>query len=214
MSWFYIRSIKTKKMRPKGILFLFAAFFLAFQLSAQSHVLTSNSTATVIGTSSLHDWESEVKQIEGTASFIMEGNSIKEIQSLNVRFGVKSIESGKSKMNSLTYEALKESAFPQITYVIKSVESFDGQMAVVSGELTIVGVTKTKKVTGAVQVNGNSISISGRTKVDMTEFNIEPPTAMGFEFCLHAGPGIPQDDVHMGRGVPEKSEVVACEVDV
>lgn len=165
-------------MISKRFIYPIIFLLLVTRSFAQTHTVTNESKATVIGTSSLHDWESEVGQISGTANLKMEAEKVSEITDVNVKFSVKSIESGKSKMNSITYETLKESAFPQIAYNITKVKSFDGHMATVVGDLSIAGFTKTTEVTGAVTTNGSKVTLSGRTKIDMTEFNIEPPTAM------------------------------------
>jgi len=145
---------------------------------AQTFTVNSKTEASVVGTSSLHDWESEVENVSGSGDFLIENSAVTEIKNLNIVFKSKSIESGKSKMNSLTYDALMADQFPNIVFKLNSVENISGSQITASGNLTIAKQTKAITVKGVVQVNDNSITITGNKKIDMTQYGIDPPTAM------------------------------------
>ena len=130
------------------------------------------STIAIRGTSSLHDWESEVTEF----SLVTE-QSDNQFTNLDGVLKVKSIKSGKSIMDDKTYEALGAGQFPEIRL------SGD-QLALVNGKVTGQVSLTIKGVTQVFDINANStlvagnIRVSGELPLDMTAFGIEPPTAM------------------------------------
>jgi len=165
-------------MKTKHIFFLALSILLHSSISAQIFTVSPNSKATVIGTSTLHDWESDVENISGSGNLEFEGTELKAISNMEIKFLVESIESGKGKMNSITYETLKSESHPYITYKVLGLKGLKGDMATVSGNLSIAGETRRADVTGRVIKENGTIRIIGRKKIDMTQFNIEPPKAM------------------------------------
>src|SRR5687768_11849359 len=70
---------------------------------------------TVQGSSSLHDWESEITQAEWKGSFRIENLVLVEIKNAEVKIPVKSIKSTKGKiMDSKTYDAFNSEKYPFI----------------------------------------------------------------------------------------------------
>ncbi|MBX2844286.1 MAG: YceI family protein [Flammeovirgaceae bacterium] len=159
--------------------FVLATLFLSGSIQAQQYKVDKTTDVKINGGSTMHDWESDVEEVTGSATNITtEGNMIKEITSLNIQFVVKSIESGKGKMNSLTYEALKEESSPKITFNLTKVNSISGSNLDVQGDLTIAGKTKSVNLEGKASVAGNTITITGEEGIDMTQYGVDPPTAM------------------------------------
>jgi len=165
--------MKTKN----SILFLIIWVIASGQLYAQYKV-TENSTATIKGTSSLHDWESEVEKISGSAALSLTGNNVSDISQMTLSFVTKSIESGKGKMNSLTYEALKEEKYSIIEFNLSSIESIAGNKVTAKGTLSLAGVKKEITVSGLVTVNNSEVEIKSSVPIDMTQYEIVPPTAL------------------------------------
>jgi polyisoprenoid-binding protein YceI len=165
-------------MKTKHIFLLALSILIHSAISAQMYTVSPNSQATVIGTSTLHDWESEVEDISGSGKLEFDGTVLKAIPNMEIKFLVESIESGKGKMNSITYETLKSESHPHIIYKVLSLKGVKGDMVTVSGNLTIAGETRKTDVTGRVVKENGNIRITGRQKIDMTQFNIEPPKAM------------------------------------
>lgn len=165
-------------MKTRHIFLLALSILINATLLAQKYTVSPNSQATVIGTSTLHDWESEVEDISGSGNLEFEGTVLKGVPTMEIKFIVKSIESGKGKMNSITYETLKSESHPYIKYKVLSLKNVKGDMVTVSGNLTIAGETRKADVTGRVVKENGTIRITGRKKIDMTQFNIEPPKAM------------------------------------
>jgi len=156
----------------------FLLLFLTLQVEAQVYHVSDQSNVMIFGSSSLHDWESEVEQVSGKGTFTVNGPDVKELKDLNVVFVVKSIESGKSKMNNLTYEALKAGEHPNIIFKVTEVTAINNNTIRAKGLLTIAGKTNPVEVNGSAKVSGNAVTISGEQKLNMTDYDVEPPTAM------------------------------------
>ena len=146
--------------------------FCSFGVFGQNLNLESKTSAMEIqGTSSIHDWESNVEQFNVSANFTND-----EITDVKFTAIVKSIKSGKSGMDDNTYKALKETDFPEITFTAKSLSIQNGQL-LGNGNLTIAGTTKEIPLALSIQ-NDSKVTITGEIKIKMTDFNITPPTAV------------------------------------
>lgn len=167
-------------MKGKNIFFSMLIFVQVFNLYAQeSFYPAEESKMTIAGTSSLHDWESDVGQIDGTAQInITSGNQL-TIENLSLSIPVTSIKSGKSSMDKNTYEALKEENHPEITFLMTDHTMNNGNQVQARGKLTIAGVTKEVNIKATYQMVGeDKINFTGTLPIDMTDYNIEPPTAV------------------------------------
>ena len=96
-------------------------------VEAQEYKVSTGSKVTIVGTSTMHDWESIVEQVSGKGTFTVETSGIKSINNLNVNFVVKSIKSGKSKMADINYDALKEEQNPTIIFNLTTIISGNGK---------------------------------------------------------------------------------------
>jgi polyisoprenoid-binding protein YceI len=145
----------------------------------QLYKIGSETTMTIDGTSTIHDWSSAVKHVYGEGKFTLEGNTITAISDLKVNMVVKSIKSGKGTlMDNNTYKALKAEKYPEIIYELQSLQVLPNQKLNTTGKLTIGGMTKTIKMLAGYQINAGKISIQGEMPILLREYNIDPPTAM------------------------------------
>lgn len=148
---------------------------LGFMTSGQWQFKADNSqsTITVFGTSSVHDWESQVK------TFTVSGQMAeKAVTNLKVEVTTKSITSGKSIMDDKTYEALKADKFAKITFTAAEL-AINGKQITGTGKLQLVGVTKDLPLKGEVISQTDSqAKVKGSVEVNMKDFGIDPPTAM------------------------------------
>lgn len=152
--------------------------------NAQGNYRTAQFTMSVKGTSNLHDWESKAKDVRANGSMTIDANGLQSIQSLTVEVPVKSIKSPKgSIMDNKTYDALQAKNYPNITYKLDKVTSMnkkgDSYSINATGNLSIAGATNKidMVVTGKVGADG-SITFSGSKKIKMTDYKIDPPTAL------------------------------------
>ncbi|SHI95766.1 YceI family protein [Flavobacterium haoranii] len=152
-------------------------------VAQESKVNVKESKLTVLGTSNLHDWHANAEVMSGKGTFVSEGNTLKEVKSLNFVLTSEGLKSGKSGMDKNTYKALKTETYKNIEFKLLSVAKItkksEGVFAVeTQGNLTICGVTKKVNQTFTVKVTGGKYLLSGKQTIDMTTYGIEPPTAL------------------------------------
>ena len=149
----------------------------AERYSVKSHKMT------VAGTSTLHDWKCPATKLNANGDLSMHGNELESVNSLWVEVEAKSIKSDKDAMDEKIYEALKTDSYQKITFQMTKMKSIekkgDVYTVVALGNLTIAGVGKPVELT----VNGKVLStgeveFSGSKTMRMTQFNVDPPTAM------------------------------------
>lgn len=154
------------------------------------------SKVVILGTSSVHDWEVVGRIIGGSIeiekSFLTD-KTLKSVKSLQCKevnpkvrviIPVRSLKSGKQKMDEIMMEAMRAKKNPMIrftldTMVIKgkvpptgSPVKFD-----VTGKLTVAGVTKpVQMVVTMERLPGGKFKFKGEKKMKMTDFNIIPPS--------------------------------------
>ncbi|MBT1689558.1 YceI family protein [Dawidia soli] len=160
------------------------AIFLYHPLHAQNTLTVKSVKATIQGSSTLHDWESQITQITCLGDFQSENSLLKTIADISVKIPVAAIKSSEGKMmDNKTYEAFKSDEHPYITYTASraqiTTDAARNTTIKVSGSLTMAGTTKpiTVEAKGKSLPNGD-MEISIARKLKMTEFNMKPPTAM------------------------------------
>jgi polyisoprenoid-binding protein YceI len=152
-------------------------------LFAQFRVKGSLSDVEVEGTSTLHDWTMKAEDCDGRANFAITADDLK-IESLTFEVNVRDLKSGKSGMDSNTYNALEEKKYPKITFKMTEVVSIskiatDKYKVTVKGELFIAGTKKVTSLTGTVSVNNDeAVKIVASKEIKMTSWNVDPPTAV------------------------------------
>ena len=171
-------------MKIKSIL-LNALILLALSVNAQQKYKLAESTSKLIveGTSSVHDWTMNSTDFSSTVQFEIENGILVKISDVNFSCPSKKIVSDNSIMNSKTQKALKSEDHPNIIFKFISIKSLTNQKNDFSGEITgtlsIAG--KSKQIvfpfSGKVDPNG-IIYVKGIVPIKMTDYNIEPPTAM------------------------------------
>jgi polyisoprenoid-binding protein YceI len=161
---------------------LMLAFLVPAGVSAQTAYKIKTSKLTIDGTSSLHDWTSEAKQLEWTGVFTVQDKKLVEVKDVQVKIPVKSIKSTKGgTMDDKTYEAFKSDKNPNITYKISSAKiSGTGDFTLATtGALQMAGATQTisMTVTAKMLPNGD-IQLTGSQKLNMKDYKMVPPTAV------------------------------------
>src|SRR5690606_20557184 len=132
-------------MKSKINILLTAAALLLFAHTgmAQGALQVKANKMSVQGSSTLHDWESEITKADLKGEILVNNSQLKEVKNLEVKIPVESIKSTKGKMmDSKTYDAFNSSKNPYIVYTLKDAKvnpdgTIDG-----NGTLTMAGVTK------------------------------------------------------------------------
>ena len=157
-----------------------------FSLLSEGQIFELSKTGTNVvikGTSSLHDWEMNLKAFNSDFRLNQEGSLIKGFE--NVTFSCKAtdIKSESSLMDKKAYDALKADDFPEIKFsgisstgLVADGKKFTGT---IRGKLNVAGETQevTIPFNGAFSDN-KTIDIVASTDLAMSSFNITPPTAM------------------------------------
>lgn len=155
------------------VIFLFSAGIL----SAQLKVNNGASSMEIDGTSNVHDWTEKVETITGSCSATLAGTKLSDLKAMDVTIPVRAIKSGKSTMDKNTYNAMNADKHPNIYFNLKSA-SISGNKVLCTGTLTINGKTNSVTITCTYAVSGGKLTLKGDYKMKMTQYGIEPPTAM------------------------------------
>lgn len=179
-----------KRLHPT--LLLFALLLGGYQGFSQTATLkvSPSSEMTISGTSSLHSWTCKVTEIKGSVAVdekAMKKGEFKKgdkVGAVTVTVPVVSIKSERGEtMEQKMYNALKYEENPHITFTLGAnqittpgKETFALEA---NGSLSIAGVTKpvTMTVTGKSNA-GSGYVFEGAYKLNMRDYNMEPPTAM------------------------------------
>jgi polyisoprenoid-binding protein YceI len=166
----------------KILLIILLGFLTSISVRSQNVYTLDNdlSTIRIKGTSSLHDWESNVEKFEGSILTEIEAQKkITSITDLSISIDVKSIKSGKRIMDGKTYSALEDKKHPKIYFKFSELIKQTQDSVFIKGFLTIAGKELEVDIAGAYQIFEDlSIKIIGIKKLLMTDYNIKPPKAM------------------------------------
>jgi polyisoprenoid-binding protein YceI len=159
----------------KNMFTILIALAFSLNLTAQDYkVRPSESSMSIKGTSTLHDWESVVETFSAVAR-------VKEdvIENASFKAEVKSIKSGTSAMDANTYKAMNEPEHPSISFKATGPIRQSGSALRIKGELTIAGVTKPIEFTATGERwSEESLTVKGSYKLKMSDYGIDPPKAM------------------------------------
>jgi|WetSurMetagenome_2_1015567.scaffolds.fasta_scaffold182285_2 hypothetical protein len=168
---------------------LWILIITVFTLPAEGQsfiLLKNNSTINISGTSSLHDWEMNLKIFDCNVTFHFEGSELKGIEKLAFKCNARDLKSESNLMDKKAYDALKADAFKEITLNLISASAITSAKDIFTGSLTgklsIAGVTKTviipfkgKLITENQLV---SLEVESSFELSMADFKIIPPTAI------------------------------------
>jgi hypothetical protein len=148
------------------------------------------------GTATMHSWSCDVTNVEGEMQVAPstsadegsseEASSPHQITAATVTAPVAAIECGNGRMNRDLRKAMQAEQHPTIRFEVEDVSieahpdsSGEWQQFRSTGTLSIAGSTRTTTVVaaGRRQVNGR-IRLVGEKTLRMTDFGIEPPTAL------------------------------------
>lgn len=163
------------------VAFLLAIMVMTKGQSQDYQINNDLSTLEVNGTSTIHDWTIVAETQSGKLSF----NNSEEmlLTALELNIEAQSLKSGKSGMDKNTYKALKAKEYDFVKFnliQVNSVEQKDEQTYVLTclGNLEVAGVTQKINLELLLQLTDTSIEIEGKKDLLMTDFNIDPPTAV------------------------------------
>ncbi len=169
---------------------LMAGVFLVFSFLCQPHAQTTHQLApeltefSISGTSTLHDWTMTLDQgkSSGDASFTLDGSKLTAVDGLSIRVESEGLKSGKAQMDQNAYQALRTGEHPHILFEMGAVEKMEEKAGTyhitARGKLTVAGAAREIDLTATCMVDGAQITCSGSQPIKMSDFSMEPPTAM------------------------------------
>lgn len=178
--------------RTHPILLTIALLAIMGKAYGQSSALkvAPTSEMAISGTSTLHGWTCQVTEIKGAVSIdqkIIKKGEFKKgdrVEAVSVNVPVLSIKSERGEtMEQKMYNALKYEANPEIIFMLTdnqvTTPGKDTFALEAKGNLTIAGKTNpiTLPVSGSRTASG-VYSFEGSYKLNMRDFEMEPPTAM------------------------------------
>ena len=158
---------------------------LSFSLSAQERyqVDVDASELKVSGTSTVHDWSMQGEKFSGYILAMPNGNTLEKIEQGTFSFKAEGLESDNSIMNNKTHDALKSDDHPEIIFKLTAIDDFKTSAGsfsgMASGKLTVAGKTRYVNVPfSGNYISKNKIKVKGSYRLKMTDYNMDPPTAM------------------------------------
>lgn len=171
-----------KLLHAKVFSFIIIFLMTSSLIQAQDFNLSnSESSIKVLGTSNVHDWE--LKSEKQTGSLVVENLDNFQLKGLNVTITTESLKSGKSGMDKNTYKALKTKSYKTINFQLAEVKKVENNgskkfKVTTTGDLTIAGVKKRVSLDFSATVSGNTITLTGEKTLKMTDYKVDPPTAL------------------------------------
>jgi polyisoprenoid-binding protein YceI len=180
----------TRLMEGAALVTLLAASVASAQSAPADKVrlvLRPESRLWIEGDSNLHKWKCDAKSIVAEVTVTKDGEDAYPdgVESGNLTVPVAALECGNGKMNENLQKALKVNEHAEIRFSVTSAEMMaagqgDALVVAAHGDLTVAGATRPVilSVTGSDTPDGSALHVTGRTQIKMTDFGIQPPTAL------------------------------------
>lgn len=162
--------------------------------SQLTYIPDQNSRLWIEGRSNVNEFECQANQYFAEATLIDDNDPVELLQQfeerafMQVEILVNGFDCGRSRMNQDLQKALKSSEFPEILFkfgsatilAIPNHPSDDNLFEIdVKGSLTVAGNTRDIQFTASAYfVETYRIRAMGSTTIRMTDFGVEPPTAL------------------------------------
>ncbi|MDD2943253.1 MAG: YceI family protein [bacterium] len=176
----------------KTLVLLSSTLLLANSAFCDESVPAKNHDNKIIvsGDSTLHHWTMESSDLKSELVLTSPVHSVVDLENVQpeklvVRIPAESLKSGKGDMDDKAYEALKSDKNPEIIFTLSTLKPIKEKTTATSvsyqaqGDLQIAGTTKSVSLEATVTPNEDgSLSVVTGTAIDMTEYDMEPPSAM------------------------------------
>ena len=185
LSYFFYRINSMKKL--KSIIYgLVITLLIAISIQANAQNIyqlnVQKSDLVVKGTSTLHDWSMDSKNFNCKMNSTSSEKSL-IIQKIDFSCNSNSLKSENSLMDKKAWSALEAYKFHKIQFESTNQEEFTWDNKNIEGEIngTLLLTGKKKDITipfkGVIDNDGN-LKVTGEVSIKMSEFGIDPPTAL------------------------------------
>jgi polyisoprenoid-binding protein YceI len=125
----------------------------------------------------LHEWTGISKEVNGVILF---EETQRKIESVAVSIPLSSFDSKNSNRDSHALEVLDAIKFPTVKLTSNSIQQ-SGEELTISGNITFHNVTRPIVIKAKQSDKKNELIVEGTFPVNITEYEIEPPSLMGFK---------------------------------
>ena len=173
------------KILSFSLLVLITQTSIAQSTSSQTrYVFAPDSTLFIDGTSTIHDWTCDINKSSGAfvAGFQAASATLK-FESGSFTVEIEDIDCGKGSMNKKMRNALGGNKATNMTFKLASATTTSTAdrtfSALLKGTLTMAGVTKPIDLsTSGKLLANNQVQLEGSVALVMSDFSIDPPTAL------------------------------------
>jgi polyisoprenoid-binding protein YceI len=179
-------------MLNKSYLITILAFLFAFSTATAQDVtyqLSEIHQFKIDGDSNVRSWDADITEADaslvltGVDNLSIENLTEESFKSFKISIPVEGIESDSRRLTRNLQGYLREDDFPVITFELQQINSitYENGSAQISadGIINAAGVENSVSMDVEATVNGNgSITFSGVQRLLMTDFDIDPPTAV------------------------------------
>jgi hypothetical protein len=175
----------------KSAIALFILLLTAGSIFAQevTYTLQDSYEMRIDGDSNVKSWDAEVKEMDGelvlanTEDLTMETLAPEHFVSLSLNIPVENIESSSGGLTKNLQKYMKKDDHPYVTFMlseITSIEKNEGTAQITAtGVINAAGKDHNAEMTVEASMNDQGqFTFSGDTKLLMTSFDIDPPTAV------------------------------------
>lgn len=160
------------------VLLLNAAF--AYSQSRELKKIVADKKTSQISytmTHPLHEWTGTSTGVNCIMLYDINEN---KIASVAVSVMLSSFDSKNSNRDSHALEVLEALKYPSVKFVSNNIQQSDNEITI-SGNLTFHNVTKPISILAERKKENNKTNISGSFNVNITNYQIEVPSLMGFK---------------------------------
>lgn len=179
-------------MYSKNIIAILVALTFVFSPAiAQdlTFVLSDVAEFKIDGDSNLRKWEADATDIKATLiltdveELTLENFTTESFSSFDITIAVAGIDTDTGRLTSNLRNYLKGDEFPHVTFRLNQIHEIEHQneKAVIKAEgtITAAGVENTVNLTVDTYLNNNgTLRFTGTQDMLMTDFDIDPPTAL------------------------------------
>lgn len=166
-----------------GLAFICCLFMMSgFTAQGQAYDVKEFNIS-ILGASTLHDWKVSTNEIIEYPQSIDLGEDL-SLSDFGFKVAVDGMDGGRGpSMNKKIKKALKAATYPHVSFTqteaIHLASKDDGNTVVnATGSLNIAGVEKVVTIELTATTQENQLVFTGKYPMKMSDFDIEPPSAM------------------------------------
>lgn len=125
----------------------------------------------------MHEWTGTSKDVN---CIILYNEAESSIESVAVSVFLSSFDSKNSNRDSHALEVLDAIKYPTVKFTSNHIQH-NGDELIINGNLTFHNVTKPVTITAKQTSEKKKLWVAGSFKVNMTDYQVEPPSLMGFK---------------------------------